>query len=131
MLAAYQQPRPETGFALEDHPNLLLPHRRTLFEAFRSQVLALDPAVTESFLKLYVAYKVETNFVDVVPPVGRMRLSLNMPVQSLHDERGIAEDVTGKGHWGNGNIELTLDESSDFAYVMGLVRQAYEFQLGE
>ena len=37
------------------------------FDAFRKAVLALDPCVSEEFLKLYVAYKAETNFVDVVP----------------------------------------------------------------
>ncbi len=51
---------------------------RQLFEAFRKQVLALDPCVTEEFLKLYVAYKAETNFVDVVPQKSRLRLALNM-----------------------------------------------------
>jgi predicted transport protein len=40
---------------------------RPVFEAFRKQVLALDPCVTEEFLKFYVAYKAEINFVDVVP----------------------------------------------------------------
>lgn len=130
-LAQFQEPRPETGFSIQDHPNLLPPVRRALFERFRGEVLALDPTVTEHFLKLYVAYKSETNFVDLVPQVARLRLSLNLPFEALHDERGLAWDVTGKGHWGNGNVEVALDESSDFAYVMGLVRQAYEFQLGE
>ncbi|MGI8684548.1 MAG: DUF5655 domain-containing protein [Acidimicrobiales bacterium] len=127
----YQQPRPETGFSIEDHPNLLAASRRALFEKFRSEILALDPMVTEHFLKLYVAYKTETNFVDVVPQVARLRLSLNLPFEVLHDERKQAWDVTGRGHWGNGNIEVGLDESTDFNYIMGLVRQAYEFQMGE
>jgi predicted transport protein len=37
-------------------------------------VVALDPCVSEEFLKLYVAYKAETNFVDVVPQAKRLRL---------------------------------------------------------
>lgn len=130
-LVQFQEPRAATAFSIEDHPNLLPAARRALFERFRAEVMALDPAVTEQFLKLYVAYKTETNFVDVVPQVARLRLSLNMPFEALHDERKMAWDVTGKGHWGNGNIEVGLDESSDFAYVMGLVRQAYEYQMGE
>ena len=52
---------------------------RRLFDAFRKEVLALDPCVTEEFLKLYVAYKAETNFVDVVPQAKRLLLTLNMP----------------------------------------------------
>lgn len=130
MAAIFAPPKSVTGFTIEDHSNLLPPQRRHLFERFTTEVLALDPAVTRTFLKLYVAFKAETNFVDVVPQVSRLRLSLNIPIEALHDERGLAYDVSGKGHWGNGPTEVTLDESSDFMYVMGLVRQAYESQLG-
>lgn len=59
-----------------------------------------------------------------------MRLSLNIPIEALHDERGLAWDVSGKGHWGNGPTEAGLAEDDDFAYVMGLVRQAFEYQMG-
>ena len=130
-LAEFHEPRPETEFTIEDHPQLLPPVRRALFDKFRAEVLSFDPAVTEQFLKLYVAYKSETNFVDVVPQVARLRLSLNLPFEVLHDERNLAWDVTGRGHWGNGNTEVGLDENSDFTYVMGLVRQAYEFQIAD
>ena len=34
-----------------------------LFEAFRKEVLALDPSVSEEFLKAYVAYRFETGFM--------------------------------------------------------------------
>lgn len=129
--AEFQEPRAETAFSIKDHPNLLAPGRRELFDNFRSEVLALDSAVTEQFLKLYVAYKLETNFVDVVPQVARLRLSLNLPFEALHDERRLAWDVTGRGHWGNGNVEVGLDETTDFTYVMGLVRQAFEYQIAE
>lgn len=130
VVASFAPPKSVTGFTIEDHPNLLPTQRRALFEHFSSEVLALDPAVSRSFLKLYVAFKAETNFVDVVPQVGRLRLSLNIPIEALHDERELAYDVSAKGHWGNGPTEVTLDESSDFMYVMGLARQAYEYQLG-
>ena len=44
---------------------------------------------TEEFLKLYVAYKAETNFVDVVPQAKRLRLSLNLAFSEINDPRGI------------------------------------------
>jgi predicted transport protein len=59
-----------------------------------------------------------------------MRLTLNLPIESLRDERSIAWDVSMKGHWGNGTTEVPLNEESDFTYVMGLVRQAFEYQMG-
>ena len=46
------------------------PGNRELFEAFRREVLSLDPCVSEEFIKLYVAYRAETNFVDLVPRPG-------------------------------------------------------------
>lgn len=128
VLAEFAQQRTASDFSIEDHPQLLGPKRRELFERLSDATLALDPGITRQFLKLYVAFKAETNFVDVVPQKARMRLSLNIPIESLNDERGAAWDVSGKGHWGNGPTEVGLNEESDFAYVMGLVRQAFEYQ---
>lgn len=127
----FAESRAESDFSIEDHPHLLPLQRRALFEAFSAEVLALDPGITRQFLKLYVAFKAETNFVDVVPQKARLRLSLNIPLESLHDERNLAWDVSDKGHWGNGPTEVGLDETSDLTYVVGLVRQAFEFQMGD
>ena len=129
-VAATDVPKPESGYTIEDHPNLSRPTPRALFEKFRGEVLALDDAVSETFLKNYVAYKTETNFVDVVPQTERLKLILNMPFEALYDERGIALDVTGRGKWGNGNVQIDLNEQSDLNHIMGLVRQAYEYQVG-
>jgi uncharacterized protein with ParB-like and HNH nuclease domain/predicted transport protein len=130
VLAKFEEKRAEADFSIEDHAHLLPPPRRALFEKFSAEVLALDPGITRQFLKLYVAFKAETNFVDVVPQKARMRLTLNIPLEALRDERGLAWDVSGKGHWGNGPSEVALDEDSDLGYIIGLVRQAFEFQMG-
>lgn len=120
----------DTGYCIEDHPQLLSPTMRPIFNAFRKQVLALDPCVTEEFLKLYVAYKAETNFVDVVPQSKRLRLSINIDFNEINDPRGICKDVTNLGRWGNGNVEVFLSSPEELQYVVGLIRQALEKQLG-
>ncbi len=120
------------GYTLADHTYLEQGRpMRKVFELFRKEVLALDPCVTEEVLKLYIAYKAETNFVDVVPQAGRLRLSLNMQFHELQDSRGFARDVTNLGRWGNGDVEVQLNRSEELPYVMGLVRQALEKQLGD
>ncbi len=119
------------AYTIDDHIHLGIDSAtRPLFDEFRKQVLALDPCVTEEFLKLYVAYKAETNFVDVVPQVKRLRLSLNMAFHELHDPKGHAKDVTNLGRWGNGDVEVGLRTLDELPYVMGLVRQAFEKQMG-
>lgn len=132
-LAAYQPTKvPATGgYTIDDHPNLLAHALSEVFEAFRKEVLALDPCVTEEFMKLYVAYKAETNFVDVVPQAKRLRLSINMTFAEINDPRGLCKDVTNLGRWGNGDVEVGLKSLDELPYVMGLVRQSYERQMGD
>ena len=120
------------GYSFDDHAYLAEGSlTRLLFENFRKQVLTLDPCVSEEILKLYVAYKAETNFVDVVPLKSRLRLSLNMHFHELHDPKKLAKDVTNLGRWGNGDVEVDFSNPEDMAYVMGLVRQAFEKQMGD
>ena len=132
VLESYR-PRGEkaAGYTIDDHPQLAIGSpMRDLFEIFRKDVLALDPCVSEEFLKLYVAYKAETNFVDIVPQRSRLRLSLNMQFHELHDPKFLAKDVTNLGRWGNGDVEVGLSKPEELPYVMGLVRQAFEMQMG-
>ena len=126
--AKLQQP---SGYTIDGHPYLLAPGSRELFEAFRSAVLALDPCVSEEFMKLYVAYKAETNFVDLVPQARRLRLSLNMTFAEIIDPKGRCKDVTNLGRWGNGDVEVGLSSIDELPYIMGLVRQSYERQMGD
>ena len=133
-LARYRT-QPDRGvpntYTIDDHPQLAAGSAsRTLFEALRAEVLALSPVVTEEFLKHYVAFKAETNFVDVVPQAARLRLSLNMHFHELYDPRHLAKDVTNIGRWGNGDVEVRLSDAAQLPHVMALVRQALEQQMG-
>ncbi len=98
---------------------------------FRVQVMALDECVSEEFLKVYIAYKAETNFVDIVPQAKRLILYLNLGFSEIDDPRGLCKDVTNLGTWGNGNVEVRLESTEDLTYVIGLAGQALEKQLGE
>lgn len=130
-LTSYRSPVTEVaGYSIADHPHLLESPIREIFEAFRKEVLALDPVVTEEFLKQYVAYKAETNFVDVVPQLKRLRLTLNMRFPEVDDPKRLCRDVTGLGRWGNGDVQVGLASLDELPYVLGLVRQSLEMQLG-
>jgi uncharacterized protein with ParB-like and HNH nuclease domain/predicted transport protein len=131
VLAAYQPVKaPAVDYTIADHEYLREGRpMRPLFDEFRKQVLAIDPTVTEEFLKLYVAYKAETNFVDVVPQVSRLRLSLNMSFHEIHDPEGICRDVTNTGRWGNGDVEVAISTVDELPYAIGLVQQAFERQM--
>jgi uncharacterized protein with ParB-like and HNH nuclease domain/predicted transport protein len=131
VLASYR-PSVETttSYSIDDHPYLQTGKARDLFEAFSKEILSLDPAVTREFLKYYVAFKAETNFVDVVPQSKRLVLMLNMPFPEIEDPKRISRDVTKLGRWGNGDVEVAFASLDEMPYVLGLVRQSLERQMG-
>lgn len=118
-------------YSIDEHPFLATGAMRELFESLRIAVIELDPCVNEEVLKLYIAFKAETNFVDVVPQARRLRLSLNMPFQEIDDPKGLCRDVTNLGRWGNGDVEIDLASKDELSYVIGLIRQSFDRQMGD
>lgn len=130
ILDAYKTKQASTGYTIDDHPHLSNGSMRDVFDMLRQAVLEIDPCVNEEFLKLYVAYKAETNFLDVVPQAKRLRLSLNMPFHEIDDPKGLCKDVSNIGRWGNGDVEIGLASKDELPYVMSLIRQSFDRQMG-
>lgn len=120
-------PTAEPTYTLASHPRLI-GETLVLFEELRQRTLNIDSSVSEDVRKVYIAYKNPTNFLDVVPQKGKLKLSLSIDIDALNDPKGVAKDVRGVGHWGNGDVEVTVSSPADLEYAMTLVRQAYEAQ---
>lgn len=128
-LKDYKNKKEKTSYTLEDHPYLVKNEKnKKIFEILRKEIMALDKDISEEILKLYIAYKFDTNFVDVIPQEQRLKLSINIHIDELNDPKKIAHDVTEKGRWGNGKIEVFLSSIDDISYCLGLIRQALEKQ---
>ncbi len=120
------------AYSIGDHKNLNEGSKtRKLFDALRTEILALDPSITEDYLKVYIAFKADTNFVDIAPQKKGLKLTLNMPFHDLSDPREAATDVTDIGTWGNGDVSASLTSTDDLPYTMSLIRQSLEHQLGD
>jgi uncharacterized protein with ParB-like and HNH nuclease domain len=132
VLNAYRPTSAKSGqtYSIVDHPFLTAGPIRGLFEAMQKSILMLDPCINEEFLKLYVAYKAETNFVDVVPQAKRLLLILNLGIADIEDPKGLCRDISNIGRWGNGDVEVGLNNVDELPYIMGLVRQSFEHQMG-
>ncbi|MCQ2838277.1 DUF262 and DUF1524 domain-containing protein [Helicobacter pylori] len=103
-------------------------HSRELFDILREGIKALDERITEKFNKMCISYKLDTNFVSIVPlKNGGLNLYLNMPFYELQDEKNLARKA--KGNYGNGNIEVKLETKEDIPYCLGLIKQALEKQM--
>ena len=101
---------------------------KTLFEVLDKRIMNLSSDVKREYKKLYIAYKVDTNFVDVVVQKQRLRISVNMKFTDIYDPKGICKDITGIGRWGNGDVEVFMDHTSDVDNVMEIIEQSYKHQ---
>lgn len=101
---------------------------RTLFESLDKRIMNLSPAVKKEYKKLYVAYKLDTNFVDIIFQKQRLRISVNMKFSDIIDPNGICRDITGLGRWGNGDIELFMERQDELDQVMEIVKQSFDSQ---
>jgi uncharacterized protein with ParB-like and HNH nuclease domain/predicted transport protein len=117
----------KASYTIADHPLLSSATIGPLYEALRSEVLSLDPCITEEYRKFYVTFKAEATVVDVYPQKQRLRLILNIPFLDISDPRGECKDMTNAKL--NGDVEVGVRSADDLRYVVGLVRQAYERQM--
>jgi len=130
ILDIYKEPEQSNNdvqYSVDDY-DYLKDEMLELYKSFEKRVLNIDASARVEFKKLYIAFKSQTNFVDVVPQKRRLRLSLNISFDEIKDTKGICKDVSGLGRWGNGDVEVGLDNNSDLDYIIELVEQAFEEQ---
>ena len=92
--------------------------------------MALDDTIIEEPKAKYIAYKLTTNFVDVVVMKDSLKIFLNVPSGKLKDPLHLARDLTKPkkiGHWGNGDYEVKFEQETQLEDIMALVRQSYEY----
>lgn len=99
-----------------------------LYKALDKRILNISPDVKREFKKLYIAYKFESNFVDIVPQKSKLRLTVNMKYEDVIDPYGICIDVTNKSTWGNGEIEIYYDDINMLDNIMDIIKQSYDKQ---
>ena len=83
-LAPYQAAeKPAERYSLETYDTNVF--TKTLFEVLDRRIRNLSPDIKREFKKLYVAYKLDTNFADIVFQKQRLRISLNMKFSEVRD----------------------------------------------
>lgn len=129
-LAPYQvEEKPAQKYTIDSYD--INAFTRTLFDMLDRRICNLSPDVKREFKKLYIAYKLDINFVDIVVQKQRLRISLNMKFSEIHDPKGLCKDITGLGRWGNGDVEVFFEHTSEIDDVMELIEQSYSKQADE
>lgn len=99
---------------------------KSLYKEIREAVLSIGNSVTVKPTAKYIAFIHKTNFVDVTVLKSSLKLFVNMKKGALNDPKKVTRDVSIVGHWGNGDYEITIKDSTEIGYLLSLIRQSYE-----
>ena len=99
---------------------------KELYYSIRDYILALGDDVTENKLKLYSAFKKIKNIVCIEVRVKSIMLYLRLNPDDFNLENGFTRDVSKIGHWGIGDLEVTIKDVQDFEKAKEYINKAYE-----
>lgn len=100
---------------------------RDRYEALRSHLMALGDDVEEVTTRFYIAFKRIKNFacVEFKPRDGRIMLFLKLDPSEVALEQGFTRDVAKIGHFGTGDLEVTLASAADLERAAPLIARSY------
>ena len=119
---AYQSQRIE--YRLANASPLL----RDTWDASSSFLTALGDDVQVKELKFYVAFKRIKNFacLQIQPQAKTVTAYVKLDPDCINLEEGFTRDVSKIGHFGTGDLEITMRSLDDLRKAQPLLQQAYE-----
>ncbi len=98
------------------------------YESLRAYILALGDDVQEKTTKFYIAYKRLSNFAcfEFHPANKEIVVFLKLDPKAIQLENGFTRDVTNIGHYGTGNLEVTINSEEDARRVQQLISKSYD-----
>jgi predicted transport protein len=104
------------------------PAVRDIYEAVSAFLSGLGDDVQVKELKNYVAFKRIKNFacVELFPQAKVVLAFLKVDPDSVALEPGFLRDVRKVGHFGTGDLEVSMRSLDDFAKAQALFQRAYE-----
>ncbi len=96
-----------------------------LLENTKDLILALGDDVQLVQQKRYIACKRNENFVSIVPTAKNLKLYLKLNPDDIALENDFTRDVRSIGHWGTGDVELTIKNNHDLKRAKLLIFQSY------
>ena len=97
-----------------------------IYKELKEFILDLGDDVECVVKKQTIGFKKERFFVDLIIYDKGIGVVLNMKKGELDDYKNLCEDLSQKGHWGNGDYRLWTHEINDIDYIHHLIKDTYK-----
>jgi len=89
-------------------------------------ILGLDTSIEENPRKMYVGYRTSQNIVCMEVQTQKIYLFLKLDPKVHKGPPGISRDVTKIGHYGTGDLEISISTNEDLDVAKPYITLAYE-----
>lgn len=112
-----------TEYLAQSNTNL-----KNRYEALKAFILALGDDIQENSLKNYIAFRRIKNFacVEIHPQLDKITVFTKVDPDSITIETGFTRDVRKIGHFGTGDLEITIMNGDQFEKAKLLIMTSYE-----
>ena len=117
--------RMTASYTMKEKTTKVNPDLMDLLTEVREFIVKLDESVEEVPKKHYVAYKTTQNFVCLEIQKKKMVLFLKLNPDEIKDLPENARDVTRIGHFGTGDLELSIRTFEDLEKSKELIVQSF------
>lgn len=101
---------------------------KNIYFSVEDYMLSLGDDITKNQLKLYVAFKKVKNLACVEVYQQKILIYLKINPETVNIEKGFTRDVKNIGHYGTGDLEITIKDENDFKKATKLFDMAYELE---
>lgn len=107
----------------EDHLIKPTEEIKELYELVRNRILTLVDDIEIIPQKMYIAFrKDKKNFCYLHFQKKKIKMWLNAKWGEINDLKGVAQDVSNKGHFGYGDYEIDLNDDTQLEYILSLIK---------
>jgi predicted transport protein len=98
------------------------------YEALKAWLLALGDDVQFKVVQNYFAFRRIKNFacVEVHPRTRNLLVYVKVDPDTIELKQGFTRDVRNIGHFGTGELEITLNSMDDLEKAKPLIEKSYE-----
>lgn len=94
------------------------------YQDFKQAIFQLIPDCELSATKLYIAFKKDNhNIVDIEIQKKQLKLFINAKIGQIDDPKNLLRDVSTIGHYGNGDYQVNVKDTTDLEYIMSCIKQ--------
>ncbi|MDD3626868.1 MAG: DUF5655 domain-containing protein, partial [bacterium] len=120
------QTRATGVYNFDEHLEKIEKNKKNLVFELRDFIMSINESIEEVPKKFYVAYKISQNFACMEIQKNKILLFLKLDPNSIKNKPSNFRDVSKIGHFGTGDLEITINSDKDIEIAKEYITKAYD-----